>query len=458
MDAKISPAKRTILTAAATAFFAALLQFLLLSSPAMALPSFARQTGQPCTTCHAGFPELTPYGRMFKLRGYSDSIWESNFPEQPPIAVMVQPQFTHTDGAQSGDNNPRFKTNDNLSVQSGSLFYAGKIAYTAGAFIQTTYNNGGSSNRYFLDTSDIRYADEGSVADNDIIWGVTVNNSPSMEDVWNTTPNWSYPYATSNLAPTPAATTIVEGGLSSKVGGAGAYALWNDLIYVSATAYRSLSTSFQTSTGISPMGQDKQSGVIPYWRVALQPAFNEHAFEVGTFGLSEKRYPGGTKTNGTDRLTDVGFDAQYQFLGDPNYVSFQASWIHESQDLEADAAVNSTNQRNTLQRFKAKTSYIYDSTYEGTIGYFDTRGTKDANLYNTNNATGSPNSAGWNFQLDYLMVKESPLGTVWPWAGGRISLMYTMYTKFNGSGYNYDGNGRNAWDNNTLFLVTWLAF
>src|ERR1700693_5417543 len=41
------------------------------ASPAQALPSFARQTGQPCGTCHTDFPALTPYGRRFKLLGYT---------------------------------------------------------------------------------------------------------------------------------------------------------------------------------------------------------------------------------------------------------------------------------------------------------------------------------------------------------------------------------------------------
>src|SRR6516162_5859368 len=39
--------------------------------PAQALPSFARQTGQPCGTCHTDFPALTPFGRRFKLLGYT---------------------------------------------------------------------------------------------------------------------------------------------------------------------------------------------------------------------------------------------------------------------------------------------------------------------------------------------------------------------------------------------------
>src|SRR5664279_6662863 len=44
-----------------------------LSGSAQAIPAFNRQTGQNCVACHAGgqFPELTPYGRLFKLTGYT---------------------------------------------------------------------------------------------------------------------------------------------------------------------------------------------------------------------------------------------------------------------------------------------------------------------------------------------------------------------------------------------------
>jgi hypothetical protein len=39
--------------------------------PARAVPSFARQTGFDCFTCHVSWPELTPTGRLFKLNGYT---------------------------------------------------------------------------------------------------------------------------------------------------------------------------------------------------------------------------------------------------------------------------------------------------------------------------------------------------------------------------------------------------
>jgi hypothetical protein len=38
---------------------------------ALAVPSFARQTGFECVACHVSWPELTAVGRQFKLGGYT---------------------------------------------------------------------------------------------------------------------------------------------------------------------------------------------------------------------------------------------------------------------------------------------------------------------------------------------------------------------------------------------------
>ena len=40
----------------------------------------------------------------------------------------------------------------------------------------------------------------------------------------------------------------------------------------------------------------------------------------------------------------------------------------------------------------------------------------------------------------------------------RLMLQYTGYSKFNGASSNYDGAGRSASDNNTLFLNVWAAY
>ena len=77
----------------------------------VALPLYARQTGQPCAACHTAFPELTPFGRRFKLGGYTMGGGESSL---PPIAVMLQPTFTRTEVGQPGGAAPHFGPNNNL--------------------------------------------------------------------------------------------------------------------------------------------------------------------------------------------------------------------------------------------------------------------------------------------------------------------------------------------------------
>jgi len=44
---------------------------MLVAQPASAIPPFARQTGLACEACHTLPPELTPFGRRFKLSGYT---------------------------------------------------------------------------------------------------------------------------------------------------------------------------------------------------------------------------------------------------------------------------------------------------------------------------------------------------------------------------------------------------
>ncbi|MFI4932297.1 MAG: hypothetical protein ACHP83_18790, partial [Burkholderiales bacterium] len=73
MNSIICAAMRA-LTNAATAIGAIVLALVvLLPQQASAIPLFNRQTGQNCVACHAGgqFPELTPYGRLFKMTGYT---------------------------------------------------------------------------------------------------------------------------------------------------------------------------------------------------------------------------------------------------------------------------------------------------------------------------------------------------------------------------------------------------
>jgi hypothetical protein len=131
------------LVVAATAFFAVGVD------PAEALPSYARQTGKTCEACHTAFPELTPYGRRFKIGGYTDGggTWQG-----PPISAMYMPSFTHTQSAQDQPPAPGLHTNDNIVSQQVSGFIAGELYGNLGSFIQITGDPTGAGT-VFLDSS-----------------------------------------------------------------------------------------------------------------------------------------------------------------------------------------------------------------------------------------------------------------------------------------------------------------
>jgi len=65
----------------------------------------------------------------------------------------------------------------------------------------------------------------------------------------------------------------------------------------------------------------------------------------------------------------------------------------------------------------------------------------------TGSANGLPDTRAIILELDYLPMPEV-----------KLSVQYTWFLKFNGARFNYDGSGRNASDNNTLYLLAWLVF
>ena len=142
--------------------------------PANALPSYARQTGQPCGTCHTDFAGLTPYGRLFRFRatrwaaaliaprcfptlGFrqrplrtaalakaiaaensaSTSLSDDPKPYVPPLAAMAIVGFTHKQTPLAPPTAP-YTANDNVVVSPLSFFYGGAITDHIGAFQQVT--------------------------------------------------------------------------------------------------------------------------------------------------------------------------------------------------------------------------------------------------------------------------------------------------------------------------------
>ncbi|HEY4043906.1 MAG TPA: hypothetical protein VGM32_18950 [Rhodopila sp.] len=418
---------------------------------ALALPLYARQTGQPCATCHTAFFELTPFGRRFKLGAYTlgGGDWKG-----PPFAVFLQPTFTNTQAAQPGGAAPGFGVNNVLAMQQISLFTGGRITENSGAFVQGTYD--GVAHRFAWDNTDIRYARSVNIGGHTILWGIDANNNPTVQDVWNTIPAWSFPYISSAVAPMPTAMPFIDQVYAQRVAGLSAYGFLDDTLYFEFGGYRPLSTNTLLHLGIDTSGLSPISGTAPYWRVAAEKNIGKHSWEAGTFGLAAPVLPFGLSQAGTDFFTDIGIDTQYQYLGDPHTVTFRGAWIHESHNTGPSQALGlADNSNDQLNSLNVSASYIYNHAWSLTSGRVSVGGTTDAALYGT--ATGSPNSAGWIFEVAYLPFSNGG-PSFWPWLNFRIGLQYTHWTKFDGATTNYNGLGRNANDNNTLFLYVWTVF
>ena len=416
---------------------------------AHAVPSFARQTGLECNACHTAYPELNAFGREFKLHGYTEGGADKWY---PAVAAMIQSGFTHTAKKQSPAPSDGFNENNNVAVSQASLFYGGKIYGKLGAFSQLTYS--GVDNTVSIDNTDIRYADQATIAGQEAEYGITLNNNPTVEDPWNTLPAWGYPFASSDFLPGPAASVLLDGGLGTQVGGLGGYVHWNDMVYLQVAGYRTLSTYTQRSLGVNPAGEDQVDGVAPYWRLAVEHSFGDHYINVGTFGLAASTFPGRNHSKGTDDRVDVGLDAQYQYNADAHDVGVYFRWIHESADYNASQPLgNASNSSDSLDDIKLTASYLYDKTYGADLGFHSITGGADATKYGTQ--TGSPDTESLTFQADWLPFNKDGGPSTWKWFNPKFVLQYTKYFQFDGRTDNIDGNGRNAGDNDTFYALMW---
>lgn len=422
-----------------------LLQLILLAPAAQALPSFARQTGQRCASCHAGgqFPELTTFGRIFKLSGYALGN------RTVPLSVMGVVSDTKT---RTPTDDAAFAKDAVALFQTGSVFVAGKITDNAGLFAQFTYNNYDHRDatntwqgNWASDNFDLRVADNLTIHDHGLIAGLSLNNNPSLADPWNTAPAWMQYVPTSFGVTGPDAAPIIS-QLGQQAAGLSAYAWWNQTVYAEVAAYRTANGPFSfLSQGIANADQTKLRGTSPYLRLALSHDWGPHSAMIGMLAMNADVYPDNLNEAGpTTHYRDRGIDAQYQYAADPYTVTAQLSYIHETIG-NGDMSGIASNPSDRLNQWKAKLSAIYRNRFGASLGYFNTSGDSDATLYP--DPAANPGTSAWVPEVFWTPVQNA-----------RIGAQYYAFTRYHGATDNYDGAGRNARDNNTLFLYAWFAY
>jgi len=422
----------------------AVVSVLLLPGTAEAVPAFARQTGQNCVACHAGgqFPELTPYGRIFKLTGYT--IGERTLPLSM-MGVLSANKVKVNDPAAG-------KTQDgSLVFSTGSLFIAGKITDNIGGFAQITYDNYNTDdpsgakpdNGWFghshSDNVDIRYTDRFINDKSDLIVGLSLHNNPTVQDVFNSAPAWGYGVVPGSTGAGSGTMTKLEDGLGQQVAGVGAYAYWNRTVYAELSGYKTGNGVFSFMTQGNG-GQVYLKGTNPYLRLALTKEWGAHNAMIGLTHLDVRQYQADI-TSPTDHFRDTGIDAQYQYILDPYTVTATVTRIHETIDPGSAGLLS-----DTVNALKAKASFVYQAKYGATLSYFDYSNTG-------NNSTAitpvdmQHGSRGWTPEIFWTPVQYVRLG-----------LQYTAFNRVNGLSSNTDGAGRNAKDDNTLFFYVWGAY
>ncbi len=423
---------------------------------AMALPSYARQTGLPCSGCHTTPPELNNGGRLFKLLGYTDRAENKSITAEPntrraplnmleslPLSVFLETSMTGTKVPQPATQNWNFEF-----PQDVSLFLAGAWASHVGSFLQVTYDPQGD--HFSIDNTDIRFASKTKMGGKELDYGLTLNNNPTLEDLWNATPAWGYPFIANDSAPGPAASPIINGLLAADVAGLGGYAMYDQHAYIAGTVYRSDHIGdTQPTTG--QCCQYTIQGVAPYWRLAFQQNGRTASLEVGAYGMHMKSTPGGV-TGPEDSYTDFGPDVDYERTIGKDVLSVRATYVRENAALVA-SATNGTASPGPhhLNASNANVEYHFGNRISGAVGWFLTDGTNDPLLYAPAAVSGSANggarSEGFISNFSY-----------WPWQNIDLAVQYTNYTRFNGGATNYDGSGRSASDNDTVYLLARFVF
>jgi len=421
-----------------------------LSSP---IPSFSRQTKLPCSSCHERFPQLNAFGRMFKLNGYTlttvEAVEATSGDEKalelnliPPVSTMLQSSVTWV-----REKEPATQNGAAALPQQWSVFVGGRIAPKLGGFFQFTYD--GQDGGISVDNLEVRYSTTTTVSSKSLVYGFTLNNNPTMSDLWNTTPAWGFPFVGSDVAPTPTAAVLVDGGLSQNVLGVTAYGLVSNRVYAELGMYRSALQGGPSPPDATASGVIK--GVAPYWRVALQGVRGLTTYEVGSFGLDARMYPSGIG-GPTDRYTDFGLDAQVQRRVGPGLLTGRGRWLFEDRRLDALVqAGGATRPSSGVQALNVNAGYTMDAKVGVDLGVFTVSGDSDPLLYSPSRVdgsrTGDPGSTGLVGQLSYM-----------PWLNTRFGIQYTIFTRFNGASEDYDGFGRSAGANDALYFFTWLAF
>lgn len=417
-----------------------------------ALPSFARQTGQKCSACHVGgdWPQLTPWGRFFKLSGYTvgNAIRDNEGSVHVPVGLLGQAGVTWAQTPTNSAGSTVIRHTGDPEPYDFAGEVATKLTSNAGIFYEYFLSNtfpGWKGGTGAVDVRAVHFFHAGS---NEILAGVDSNNSPTIQDVWNSTPDWTVPTYRSPEAPGELTAPLIS-RLGSQAGSIGAYALLNRHFYAEASLYRVGTGFFRWMTAGIPLTQPGityLSGFNPYWRAFWTTSRGPDSFMLGTFGMRADVFPLASSPRGpTDLLTDSAVDAQYQHLLAKHKVTVRSSYIYEHRDWNASFPLGFVGtQKGNAKFLDLSGSYSLGDRWTFHGGYVLSNANRDSVRYG---ALSSPRVSGYVLEVDRHLTQNI-----------QLIAQYRGFLSYRGMSSNIDGAGRSATDNNTFWLSAYFAF
>lgn len=446
---------RMLLVASIAAAFA-------LATPggAWAIPSFARQTGLSCSTCHTVFPHLTPFGRTFKLHGYTTTsaklikALKTYFKDDTVSSKRVALQISHipmvsvriasrwndqaggglvprgpVTGGQGFMSTPEgYGSNDVLNILAGSsLYIAGEITPNMGTFLEFggVDDQGGSFGMGMFDLALV--SKDHTLAGDNFVYGIRAEDGLGAGDPSNTVGTWGL---TASLMGLSTHNTLFDAGTAMMEGGELFAMLGNFYkggLYASIGAYRpSMDQTMDSYVQGSLAGNGSFDGTNGaangYLRLSyyLPPIGNNLYTEIGTFGyvgslnmtatqlaaLADPRY--------VDHYSDYGVDLQAQYIGNKNLVELFALFQNQRDGafygIDEFTGLPGNGEAVSRQGLGVKADYYYD----GTIGCYAKY------LYQTSAQLKDMNLSGGIIGVSYF-----------PWENVNLRLEEALYSTYN---------------------------
>jgi iron:rusticyanin reductase len=401
---------------------------LILPHSASAVPSFARQTGLACDTCHTVFPHLTPFGRDFKLHGYTydyselikavreieknEAKEERGIPNLvinkiPMLSVRIVSMFNEQVGGSSVPSGKVTAGQGLVSavdegysdesivhiVRASSLFVAGEVAPNIGTFLEFTGPNDTGSDTFgvgFLDL--VLLAPSVTVHGHDLTFGVRATDSVGADDPSNAVGNFGLTTTLMGMSTHATlfdpyqASVIVGGEAYAMLGGFshggiyGAFGIFHPTNSQTDTSYVTGNLTGEPSTftdgNFTGAKNVDEYGRLSFWL----PGYKNIYSEIGGFGYHGSEgmsaSPGAnlTEPDFTDSYYNFGIDTQTQWIADKHLVELFAVYQrqHDSKFFDQDLFTGTFGQGESVTRqgFAIEADYYYRRTYGVYARYF----------------------------------------------------------------------------------------